>query len=297
MKKILIGVSGGPDSMYLLNKLSNDGQHDIHVAHVNYHLREESGYDEKTVIEYCKNNNIKYSILDVKKENWDAVYYLKNKQSMARETRYNFYLELAHQLKIKDLYIAHQKDDFLETAIMQLNRSDDYLFYGIKETSIYKGITIHRPLLHLYKSEIIKLNNDNGVPYALDKTNDLPIYERNKLRIELKEKCDKDKDFLVSRYKKINLSKEKLNQNVDIAYDEWESSNFSYDCYIKIDAEIKKYVIYKFLINSEKRINISKDKLEGIIDFLKNKKGDKEYRLMEDVFLIVKSNIITILIK
>ncbi len=295
--RILIGVSGGPDSMYLLNKLRKEQQHEIFVVHVNYHLREESDYDMNLVVDYCKKYSIKCFILNVTKEDWKEVSFLKNKQSMAREIRYKFYLKLSKENNISELYLGHHKDDFLETAIMQSSRSDDYLFYGIKSKSFYKDLLIIRPLLNMYKNEIINFNNKNTIPYVLDKTNDKPIYERNKIRLELKTKSIEEKNLLFEKYININSIKKTLEEEINLIYDNWDKSNFEYNIYINIKDSLKKYIIYKFLINSNTRINISKDKINGIIEFLKNKSGNKEFRLMNNIFLVVKSNIIKISIK
>lgn len=81
-KKMLLGVSGGPDSMFLLNLLKNKN---IIVAHVNYNKRETSKVDEEIVVDFCKKNNIKYFVLNLKKHNEQG-----NFQNIARIQRYEF---------------------------------------------------------------------------------------------------------------------------------------------------------------------------------------------------------------
>lgn len=292
-KTIIVGVSGGPDSIYLLNKLLMEG-YEPKVVHVNYKLREEADYDESIVREYCTKHNIDAYYYSVTKEDKSKYSYLGNNQSIYRAIRYNIYFEQADKYNTKEIYIAHHKDDFLETAIMKENRSNDYLFYGIKELSIYNGYNIHRPLLNIYKSDIIEYLDSNNIAYAIDKTNEQPIYERNKVRLSLKDKSKEEKDLLIDKYISINKQKEELSNNIDNIYVDFMNSGYSYDYYSNINDQYKKYIIYELLIKSEYHINVSKDKLEGIIQFLSNKRGDKDFRLMESIFLGVKSNIIKI---
>ncbi len=292
-KKVVAGVSGGPDSMYLLNKLHTEG-YEVIVCHINHGFRKESEEEYEMVKNFCSERNITFEGLSVKKEDWNKYEYLKNKQSMARELRYDFYTEIADKYSTKDIYIGHHKDDFLETAIMQQNRSDDYLFFGIEDKSLYKGYTLHRPLLDMYKEQIIKYNDENKIPYRIDESNLEPVYDRNRVRIQLNDKTEEEKDILIEQYNTINKSKEEIKLKTMEAYHNWRRSNFSYDFYINIDDEIKRYVIYRFLIKYKSRINISSDKLDGIIDFLKEKKGDKGYRLTENLRLGVRDSIIVV---
>ena len=297
MHKVIIGVSGGPDSMYLLNKLISENNYKILVVHINYHIRKESDSEEKKLLEFCKKNEIEIFVYHIGENDWEEFSYLKNKQSITREQRFNQYLIRAQENNIKDIYIAHHKDDFLETAIMKKRKSSEYPFYGIRGFSVYKGLNIHRPLLHLYKGEILEFLNKEGIPYSIDKSNLEPIYERNKLRIKLLKKAESEKNEMVKEFEQENLSKNEISIKVAELFNSWNDSLNDYHVYMKIPDHLKKFVIYEFLIYAKIRINISSGKILGIIDFLKTKKGNKEFRLMENIFLVVKSNIITIIYK
>lgn len=294
INKIVIGVSGGPDSMYLLNELYNKKKFEPIVVHINYNLREESKEEQQFVESYCKERNIKIYSFDLKERDYEEYSYLGNKQSIARQQRFDKYIEVAIENNAKDIFIAQHKDDFIETAIMQENKSNDYLFYGIQKLSTYKGIRIHRPLLDMWKQDIINKLEEQGIEYRIDKTNSQPIYERNRIRLELSNKSIEEKEELYNRFASINESKKELRDNVDKYYDQLVDSEFDYEIYTNIPNEIKKFVIYKWLINSETRINISSDKIDGIIEFLTHKRGDKSFRLMENLFMSVKSSKIII---
>jgi tRNA(Ile)-lysidine synthase len=75
--------------------------------------------------------------------------YLKhnsNFQNAARLIRYDFFIKCAQETGIYNLLVAHNKDDFLETALMQKKRHSQSLYFGIKPFNLYKGINIFRPL-------------------------------------------------------------------------------------------------------------------------------------------------------
>lgn len=292
----IIGVSGGPDSMYLLNKLHNEGV-ELFVVHVNYGWRPEADDDEQLVNDFCSERKIPFSVVnmnDLSVDVKDILPKIKNKQAAAREFRFHIYTEMAKKLSSDTIYLAHHRDDFIETAYMLEQREGDYLYYGIKEYSHFGDLDIVRPLLHMYKDEIVKYNDEHNIPYAIDQSNLKPIYERNKVRIMLSKLTVDEKEKMYEKYMKINKEKESLRKQVDFDYGIFEKSFFDYQTYMNIEEEHKKYVIYKFLIHSKYRINISSSKIEGIIDFLKQKKGDKGYRVMENVFLGVRDSIIVL---
>ena len=294
--KVVLGLSGGPDSMFLLQRLIREKK-EVICAHVNYYLRDESDEDQKLVERYCNDNQIKLYIKKVSNEDWKQYSYLKNKQSIAREIRYDFYLEIAQENNCKDIYIAHHKDDFIETALMQEKKSKDYLFYGLKESNDYKGFVLRRPLLNLYKSDIISFMNTNKIDFAEDKTNSLPLYTRNIVRSKLKNKNIEEKEKIYNYFMDINNSKENFRREVREFYNLWKNGEYSWESFNKIDESYKRYVLYNFFINWNTRINISGSKLNAVIDFLKTKKGNKEYRLMKNIYLIINKGTITLINK
>ena len=216
---------------------------------------------------------------------------------MARELRYDFYLELAKQNECDYIYIAHHKDDFIETAIMQEKKSKDYLFYGLKQENNYKGCILKRPLLGIYKHDIIKDLNEKQISFATDKTNLLPLYTRNIIRAKLKNKSIAEKEKIYDRFVEINKSKEEIRQKVDICFKDLIENDYSWEIFNQISEECKKYVLYNMFISWNKRININSEKLNAAIDFLKIKNGNKQYRLMKNVFLTVNKGKITLLNK
>ncbi len=276
--------------MYLLNEVANNKRFTPIAVHINYNFREESKDEQTFVEEYCKSNNIKLYTFEVDEENWNEYKYLGNKQSMARQFRYDKYFEVADKEDTDHIFIAHHKDDFIETAIMQENKSNDYLYFGIQQNNKIGKYKITRPLINLWKKEIVDSLDERNIEYKIDKSNLEPIYERNKIRLELNKLTINEKQDIFNRFEEINKSKEELRQETDKYYEELINSELDWNTYNSIPQHVKRYVVYKFLINSKERMNISSDKLDSIVEFLDNKRGDKSYRLMEKVFLSVKNS-------
>jgi tRNA(Ile)-lysidine synthase len=143
--KYIAAVSGGPDSMALLHKYR---KRIMVVCHVNYQKRDSAQRDMAIVENYCHKHGIKLQKLIVTKPIYEKYYQQsKNFQNTARQIRYDFFVKVGHKFKIRKILIAHNKDDFIETSIMQLNRHSIALFLGIQKNAKYKDLQIYRPLI------------------------------------------------------------------------------------------------------------------------------------------------------
>ena len=179
--KIIIGVSGGADSMvllYALNKLKEERDYKLVCVHVNHNIRKtESTRDAKFVEEFCKQNNIEFILYSV-----DCLLEQeKTKQSLeevARNLRYDcFKAELAKN-KGAVLALAHHKDDNAETIFMNICRGAGV----IGATGIRKQEGIIRPLLDLTKDEIKEIAKKYKIDFVEDSTNNNVEYTRNYVR-------------------------------------------------------------------------------------------------------------------
>ncbi|ATG97691.1 tRNA lysidine(34) synthetase TilS [Mesoplasma lactucae] len=204
-ERILVGVSGGPDSMYLLNSLKEQGYKNIIACHVNYNYRENSIKDEELVKEYCSKNNIELQV-----KNIDSSIYKKlneNFEKYARNIRYNFFADVARKNNAKYLFIAHNKNDSIETFLLQEERGSIVSYYGLKFVSDYKGLIVVRPLLNMLKSTILEKDKELNIPFVIDQTNSDIRYKRNKIRSQISEA---DFPKYEKEIKEANLENEKL---------------------------------------------------------------------------------------
>ena len=177
---IVIGVSGGPDSMallYVMNEFKKAMGLKLICAHINHNVRKESEQEQKDLANYCKKNNIIFEYIKVKKWGDD------NFHNEARTIRYNFFDELIENYDAKYLMTAHHGDDLIETILMRIVRGSTLKGYSGFSRIVDKGnYTIVRPLLSLTKDEIVKFVEMNNISYAIDSSNNEDHYTRNRYR-------------------------------------------------------------------------------------------------------------------
>ena len=174
--KLLVGVSGGIDSMVCLD-LARKCNKNVFVAHVNYKLRgKESDRDEKILKNYCLQWNIPFYIFT------SSIDKTKNIQTEARKIRYSFFDEILKKEGLDFIVTAHHLNDNVETFfINSLRGSGINGITGIPN----KRNNIIRPLLSVNKKEIINYSKANKLSYGEDSTNTLSDYKRNFIRNEI----------------------------------------------------------------------------------------------------------------
>lgn len=182
----LLACSHGPDSMALFYMLKEEG-YNFSVAHVNYHLREESGEEQRELEAYCKKNDIQLYVKEVNESLGE-----NNLEEQCRIIRYSFFKELVNEYHFYAVLIAHNQDDVIETYLMQKTRQNLVEFYGIKENPIIFDVKIIRPLLNYTKQELLMFCDFNKVEYSIDKTNLQDVFLRNKIRHQIVEKMSKE---------------------------------------------------------------------------------------------------------
>ena len=197
-QKVLIGVSGGPDSMFLLDRLVNEGYQQIIVCHVNYHVRASSTRDEMIVKRYCALHNLKYYNKNITSE-FETDHH--NLEATARKLRYDFFAQIGLKEQTPILLIAHNLNDHIETYLLQKQRHNLVDYYGLKTKSKYQQLTVLRPLLHQTKSSILNYARQKKLPFGIDETNFDLKYARNQLRSQLNEA---DFDFYLAEIKQAN---------------------------------------------------------------------------------------------
>jgi len=179
--KLLVAVSGGVDSMCLLQFLhTNDYQ--VSVAHINYRLRDkESEQDQQLVESYCQSKGIQCYVYALTSS---QVAMLKsgNLQEKARDIRYNFFNKVMKEQQFDHLCIAHHRDDQIETMLINMTRGANLT--GL--TAMHAQIDhVRRPFLCLAKGDIVEYAEQNQVSYRLDQSNLKSDYDRNFIRNEV----------------------------------------------------------------------------------------------------------------
>ena len=202
-KKWIIGVSGGPDSMALLD-LCRRHQVAVVCAHVNYHHRPTADRDQQLVEDYCHTHAIPFSSRSPIQEASG------NFQDWARDVRYAFFAELAKAEGAAGVLIAHHLDDFLETALLQQESGRQSEVLGIREEGRVMGVQVVRPLLNRTKQQLQDYCDRHHIPYGIDESNLSDDYRRNQLRHhQLAELSEAQKRSAVQKLKRRNRNRQK----------------------------------------------------------------------------------------
>jgi tRNA(Ile)-lysidine synthase len=186
---IVVAVSGGPDSVALLHilfLLAEARKWKLIVAHVNHQFRgEESDREAEFVAEYAESLGLpcEIGVLDVPKFIQESHL---NGQVAARELRYGFLLEIAEKYQARKIALAHHADDQAETLLMRLVRGTGTLgLTGIPIRRPIKNVELIRPLIRIYKSEVLQHCEQHSLSFCMDSSNVLNKYVRNQIRHEL----------------------------------------------------------------------------------------------------------------
>jgi tRNA(Ile)-lysidine synthase len=183
-EKILIGISGGPDSICLSRvflKLQKHFDLELVLLHVNYGLRgKESEKDEEFVREFAKENGLQLKVVQFEKNNSKEK--KENLEAKMRAFRYAQFEQFAKDEGFARIALAHNADDQVETFLMNLFRGS-----GTKGLSAMKSKRgkIIRPMLFVSKKEILVYLKEVGQKYRIDESNFDESFLRNKIRHSL----------------------------------------------------------------------------------------------------------------
>lgn len=210
---VIVAVSGGPDSMCLLNALVNLKEklklNKIAVAHVNHMLREEAQEETEYVKKYCENKNIeiyiKYANIKEISENNKI-----SEETAGREERYKFFEEIATKINANKIAIAHNLNDNAETVLMHFIRGTG--INGLTGIKPYRDGKYIRPLIECDRKEIEEYCKERKLNPRYDKSNLDNNYTRNKIRNllipELKENYNPNIISGINRLSRIVLKEE-----------------------------------------------------------------------------------------
>lgn len=280
--RVLIGVSGGADSIALLEffvSVKEKYDLDICVAHIEHGIRgEDSVSDAEFVENYCKKLGVKFYLKTIDAPN------LAKKAKMgveeySRMARYDFF----NTIECDKIATAHNLTDNIETLLFRLARGT-----GLKGACSIPAVRgkIIRPFIEVSSSEIRKWCNDNNIPYRVDCTNSDSAYSRNLIRLEI-----------LPLFEKLNAN---YQDNIDDFISDVNEDYSFIDNYVKsiypkivkdneidlpklneLDLPIKKRILIMFF--NENGYSLNRIHLQSVIDItLKSGKS----QIKENVFAI-----------
>jgi len=171
--KYIVAVSGGVDSMVLLDIMRRVGDHELIVAHFDHGIRPDSHLDAEFVSNVAKYHGLPF---ETRREELGP----SAGEALARERRYAFLHELAEKYNAR-IATAHHLDDLVETVAINVTRGTGWRGAAVLDSKVI------RPLIDTGKSALIAYAQRNNIPWREDPTNASDAYLRNRIRKQAKD--------------------------------------------------------------------------------------------------------------
>ncbi len=300
---VVAGISGGPDSIFLLELLKKLPIKII-VAHVNHQLRKEANGDEEFVKKLCQSTNTIFAPLP------SDITYLsqKSKQGLeetGRKVRYNFFNKLAKKNQAKFIITAHHADDNLETIILNFARGASLQgLTGMQEmeTSNSSITSLLRPLLTISKQEILDFLRFKKLKFRVDKSNNSLVYKRNFIRHKIIPLLKEINPSISSTLSKNTENLREINEFLKLSAQEWLKKHTLDETFKKFDAKnfrrltpaLQKNILLQLHTHHFGHIqNIQSSNIEETLSLINKNIGNKKKKFGL-LTIFVKNNIITL---
>lgn len=288
--KIVIGVSGGPDSMCLLDSLYFLKEKlgiEIIVAHINHMIRKEAEEETTYVEKYCENKSIKCYIKRIEVEKLAKEQKIGTEE-MGRKIRYEFFKQVAQKENANKIATAHNLNDNIETVLMNMLRGSGVS--GLKGIEIKRkeGIIEYiRPIRECERTEIEEYCQKQKLNPKIDKTNFENIYNRNKIRNSLipylKKEFNPNILETINRLSEIAREQEEYFENIiEQKYKELEIQKNEKEIILDLKKfnQLEKVIKSKLILYTINKVNgntqgIGKIHIEDIIKLCQNNIGNK----------------------
>jgi tRNA(Ile)-lysidine synthase len=225
--RVLIAVSGGPDSvalLHLLSELRRELNFHLEVAHLQHGIRgEEAQEDARFVAALAEKLQLPFHVKEVNLPQMKSAAGKGNVEALARGERYRFFTTVARERELGKIVTAHTQDDQAETVLMWLLRGAGMKGLGgmspIQRLNIPEGdssnqFVIIRPLLDVSKAEILEFLKEKQLPYRVDRSNRDPAFLRNWIRLklipQLEDRTDPNLPSRLARQAELIRDEEKL---------------------------------------------------------------------------------------
>ncbi len=306
--KIVLGVSGGPDSIAMLDilrQIKDEMNFEMYVAHINHNIRgKEADADEEYVKKYCEKYNIKCFSKKI-----DVPTIAQDKkigtEEAGREVRYNYFEEVLIETKSNKIAIAHNKNDKVETIIMHILRGSG--ISGLKGIEPKRDEKYIRPLIECDRTEIEKYCEDNKLNPRIDKTNFENEYTRNKIRNivipYIKQEFNPNIIETITRLSDVIASEDRYIEDTSIV--EYKKicileSTDKIELKLKEFNKLDKVIQNRIILLSVRKIfgstqGIEKVNLEDIIKLCNNNIGNKFLKPNKNLKVLIKDKKINLI--
>lgn len=288
-KKVLLGFSGGCDSLCLLHIL-NTLKIPVAAIHLNHNWRgKESLQDELFCRNYCERNKIEFYSQTLS----DGI---PKTETAAREARYAFFKNCAEKFNTEFVLTAHNADDNAETVLYRIIKGTGVA--GLSAIQERRGI-FYRPLLNIYRCDIEDYCKGNELTPIIDSSNKNTKYKRNLIRQKILPLCDE----INPKCKKVINSLSELAKNENELLEEYlckiksEIQNSTQKFAASSDA-VQNRLIYDLFI--EKSIDYDKKTILRIKNFIlqnMHSKSGKKCSVTKNIFMFVNEEYFEIISK
>lgn len=204
--RYIVAVSGGVDSMVLLDQLRQMRGLDLVVAHVDHGVRPDSNLDCDLVADFAAQHDLRFVSTKLNLGEQAS-------EETARRQRYLFLRQCRKEFKAKAIITAHHQDDLVETAILALLRGTGWR--GL--APFVESADLVRPLLHMPKQQLIGYARAHHIPWREDSTNQDEHYLRNFIRHSLIPLCDQKSDSWRDDFLQLIRKQQLLRQTIHSA--------------------------------------------------------------------------------
>ncbi len=291
---ILIGVSGGRDSVFMAEMFIRTG-FNITIAHTNFGLRgKESDSEEVFVKEYAAKHklqchSIKFDTTAYASENKISI------QMAARRLRYSWFDELIEEHNYTKVAVAHNRNDTVETFFINLMRGTG--IKGLKGISNKKGNVI-RPVLFADRLEITKYLEANNIKWKDDSSNDSDKYQRNFIRHNIIPKIEEIEPDFISRMQANMRALTKINTVYENEVKYRKSKIFIHQLdkiLVNIEMLKKLHPLDTYLFEFIREYDYSYEQVLELIDMLDSSSGkqilSKSHRIVKDRDFLIITNL------
>ncbi|MEG2868442.1 MAG: tRNA lysidine(34) synthetase TilS [Terrisporobacter sp.] len=307
--KIVLGLSGGPDSvclLHILKRLKEQKNIEVYAAHLNHQIRGiEAQKDALYISQICEKMGITFFVKAINVPEYCKKYKLSIEEG-ARKLRYEMFEEIKEKTKSNKIAIGHNLNDQAETVLMRAMRGTG--IHGLRGIEYIRENGIIRPILDIDRKDIEIYCEEHNLNPRIDQTNLETIYTRNKIRLELIPYMQDNFnpnviESIVRMSNSLRIDSDYIDNE---AYKKFKEVSTINDDSIEIDLEnyvnLHNAIKTRVLRSSIKTLLgdtnfVDQKHIEDIMELEKENKIDKRITLPREMFAYRKKNIILLTTK
>lgn len=279
--RYVVAVSGGVDSVVLLNLLLEKPGLDLVVAHIDHGIRPNSAQDRKFVEKLAMDRGLEFNYRNV---------FLGQSASeeLARKARHKYLHEIKTKHHSQAIIMAHHQDDVIETAILNLIRGTGRS--GL--SSLKSRPDVIRPLLNLSKKQIIKYAQQNAIAWVEDETNKSTNYLRNYIRHKIITRFnEQDRAKFVELLNQASQLNDDLDDLLTVLLEKLgdRKGYIKRGAFINLEHSSAKEILRAWLIKNSVR-DLSARNIEDLTVLAKTLKDGKSTNVKDDISIFINKN-------